>query len=114
MTKLAHLTAAAMIVLALAGCAPQYAIEQTAPVAKTGDESYISAVRDAAASLDKTPASVLIESGKGSCSAMDNGHSAEALTDRAVEYGLTAKEGTAIIRSAIDAFCPEHAWISAP
>jgi hypothetical protein len=114
MNKIAQLAAATIIILALAGCTPRFAKSAPTPVARTVDVSYVAAVRAAAPTLDKTPAGVLITSGKGTCSAMDDGHSAEELSTRAVAYGLTADEGTAIIRSAVDAFCPEHAWISSP
>jgi hypothetical protein len=105
---------AVLAVLTLSGCAtPTFESLSPRPAVST-DDGYVSAVRLAAPSLEETEAKTLIDSGKGVCSQLVDDRSAEELFAKAVDAGLSATEGEAIIASAIDAYCPEQVWISKP
>lgn len=93
-------------VLALSGCAAGGTV-QSAPDL---DRAYLVAVHNAAPTLDNTKDAVLIKSGRGVCSALNSGASAERLSSNAVLGGLALVEGDAIIQSAIDAYCPTNVW----
>jgi hypothetical protein len=108
------IVAAVFAVLATSGCgSPTF--ESLAPhPAVTTDSGYVDAVRSLAPSLEETDDATLIESGKGVCSQLVDDRSAEELFAKAVDAGLTAIEGEAIIASAIEAYCPDQVWISRP
>lgn len=104
MTKIVHTITIAAVALLLAGCAG-------VPVATVSDDAnYLSALRISAPTLTDIADEKLIDSGRGVCNALGDGHTARELSTRAVRGGLTLNEGDSIIHTAINVYCPTHVW----